>query len=81
MDQAIVLKNIRRDIPAMKPLAAKVILLQRQLIQAVQRYQVRRGTCVQEHCFVLIHVNTPWIIAMDSCVNCDDKTSPVSRHL
>ena len=37
----IVLKNIRRDIPALKPLAAKVILLQRQLIEAVQRYQVR----------------------------------------
>lgn len=41
MEQAIVLKNIRRDIPAMKPLAAKVIQLQRQLIEAVQRYQVR----------------------------------------
>ncbi len=40
MEKAIVLKNIRRDIPAMKPLAAKVIQLQRQLIEAVQRYQV-----------------------------------------
>ena len=29
MENAIVLKNIRRDIPAMKPLAAKVIQLHR----------------------------------------------------
>jgi len=36
---AIVLKNIRRDIPAIKPLAVKVICLQRQLLEAVQRYQ------------------------------------------
>ena len=40
VEGAIVLKNIRRDIPALKPLAANVILLQRQLIEAVQRYQV-----------------------------------------
>jgi len=38
---AIVLKNIRRDIPAIKPLAIKVICLQRRLLDAVQRYQVR----------------------------------------
>jgi hypothetical protein len=36
----IVLKNIRRDIPALKPLAAKVICLQKELIEAVKRYQV-----------------------------------------
>ena len=38
---AIVLKNIRRDIPAIKPLAVKVICLQRRLLDAVQRYEVR----------------------------------------
>ncbi len=39
-DQTIVLKNIRRDIPALKPLAARVIHLQKRLIETVKRYQV-----------------------------------------
>ena len=43
---AIVLKNIRRDIPAIKPLAVKVICLQRRLLDAVQHYQVRNSLVV-----------------------------------
>ena len=38
MNSSIVLKNIRKDIEAVKPLAANVVSLQRQLLEAVRCY-------------------------------------------
>lgn len=38
MNSSIVLKNIRKDIDAVKPLAANVVSLQRQLLEAVRCY-------------------------------------------